>query len=63
MRCPIKKINATKKNRNEKGNRPSILVEKPYSNGLAASRLKLNFFLKNLINPNKTIDNIILKII
>jgi len=34
------------KNRNEKGNRPSILVKKPHSNGLATSRLKLNFFLK-----------------
>ena len=58
----IKKINATRKNRKEKGNRPSLIVENPHSKGLRVSRLKKTFFLKkwvinSIIRPKINLTN------
>ena len=42
----LRKIKATKKNRNENGNRLSSFVENPHSNGLFISRSNKIFFPK-----------------
>jgi hypothetical protein len=52
----IRKIKATIKNRKEKGNRPSSLVENPHSKGLLISRSKKFFFLKIKPSSLKTND-------
>jgi hypothetical protein len=50
----IRKINATKKNRKEKGNRLSSLVENPHSKGLFISRSINTFFLIACVANTKT---------